>query len=81
MQKFTLSKFVKLLAEIFLTKNSSEDPLCAIYRVGRTLEAKDAARGALKTPWWTLGCKYQVRNTDYSFHASLLITLRLFWRF
>ncbi|KAK9096982.1 hypothetical protein Sjap_022479 [Stephania japonica] len=27
--------------------------------VGRSLEAKDAARGALKSPWWTLGCKYQ----------------------
>ncbi|CBI21392.3 hypothetical protein VitviT2T_010997 [Vitis vinifera] len=30
-----------------------------LLKVGRTLEAKDAARGALKTPWWTLGCKYQ----------------------
>lgn len=61
----------------YYTKSSSEDPLCAIYRVGRTLEAKDAARGALKTPWWTLGCKYQVWNTDYSVHAlpSLMILL------
>ncbi|XP_058010459.1 protein IN CHLOROPLAST ATPASE BIOGENESIS, chloroplastic isoform X3 [Hevea brasiliensis] len=32
----------------------------AFYRVGRKLEAKDAARGALKSPWWTLGCRYQV---------------------
>ncbi|KAH9663642.1 protein IN CHLOROPLAST ATPASE BIOGENESIS [Citrus sinensis] len=32
---------------------------CACFRVGRNLEAKDAARGALKLPWWTLGCKYQ----------------------
>ncbi|XP_042973683.1 protein IN CHLOROPLAST ATPASE BIOGENESIS, chloroplastic-like isoform X2 [Carya illinoinensis] len=30
-----------------------------LLRVGRKLEAKDAARGALKSPWWTLGCKYQ----------------------
>ncbi|KAM3252733.1 protein IN CHLOROPLAST ATPASE BIOGENESIS, chloroplastic isoform X1 [Capsicum annuum] len=27
-------------------------------RVGRNIEAKDAARGALKSPWWTLGCEY-----------------------
>ncbi|XP_042973768.1 protein IN CHLOROPLAST ATPASE BIOGENESIS, chloroplastic-like isoform X2 [Carya illinoinensis] len=26
-----------------------------LLRVGRKLEAKDAARGALKSPWWTLG--------------------------
>ncbi|KAJ6751214.1 hypothetical protein OIU85_001710 [Salix viminalis] len=25
------------------------------FRVGRTSEAKDAARVALKSPWWTLG--------------------------
>uniref|UniRef100_A0A2P2LFR1 Cyclin delta-3 n=1 Tax=Rhizophora mucronata TaxID=61149 RepID=A0A2P2LFR1_RHIMU len=31
----------------------------AISRVGRTSEAKDAARMALKSPWWTLGCLYQ----------------------
>ncbi|XP_050364615.1 protein IN CHLOROPLAST ATPASE BIOGENESIS, chloroplastic-like [Argentina anserina] len=30
-----------------------------LLKVGRTVEAKDAARGALKSPWWTLGCKYQ----------------------
>ncbi|KAK9231231.1 hypothetical protein WN943_021463 [Citrus x changshan-huyou] len=30
-----------------------------LLKVGRNLEAKDAARGALKLPWWTLGCKYQ----------------------
>ncbi|KAJ0960682.1 hypothetical protein J5N97_001436 [Dioscorea zingiberensis] len=29
-----------------------------LLKVGRKLEAKDAARGALKSPWWTLGCKY-----------------------
>ncbi|THU70796.1 hypothetical protein C4D60_Mb08t28780 [Musa balbisiana] len=28
-------------------------------RVGHKLEAKDAARGSLKSPWWTLGFKYQ----------------------
>nr|XP_027077710.1 protein IN CHLOROPLAST ATPASE BIOGENESIS, chloroplastic-like isoform X1 [Coffea arabica] len=27
-------------------------------RVGRNLEAKDSARVALKSPWWTLGCNY-----------------------
>ncbi|KAK7367555.1 hypothetical protein VNO80_09568 [Phaseolus coccineus] len=30
-----------------------------LLRVGRKVEAKDAARGALKSPWWTLGCKYE----------------------
>ncbi|CAN1191993.1 Protein IN CHLOROPLAST ATPASE BIOGENESIS, chloroplastic [Linum perenne] len=30
-----------------------------LLKVGRKLEAKDAARGALKSPWWTLGCPYQ----------------------
>ncbi|XP_030475326.2 protein IN CHLOROPLAST ATPASE BIOGENESIS, chloroplastic-like [Syzygium oleosum] len=30
-----------------------------LLKVGRFLEAKDAARGALKLPWWTLGCKYE----------------------
>ncbi|PIA46192.1 hypothetical protein AQUCO_01500008v1 [Aquilegia coerulea] len=30
-----------------------------LLKVGRELEAKDAARGALKSPWWTLGCTYQ----------------------
>ncbi|KAK1267816.1 hypothetical protein QJS04_geneDACA006390 [Acorus gramineus] len=30
-----------------------------LLKVGRCPEAKDAARGALKSPWWTLGCKYQ----------------------
>lgn len=30
-----------------------------LLRLGRTVEAKDAARGALKSPWWTLGCKYE----------------------
>ncbi|XP_051141477.1 protein IN CHLOROPLAST ATPASE BIOGENESIS, chloroplastic-like isoform X3 [Andrographis paniculata] len=30
-----------------------------LLKVGRILEAKDAARGALKSPWWTLGCEYQ----------------------
>ncbi|OMO79082.1 hypothetical protein COLO4_24563 [Corchorus olitorius] len=29
-----------------------------LLKVRRNLEAKDAARGALKSPWWTLGCKY-----------------------
>ncbi|KAK2665048.1 hypothetical protein Ddye_003622 [Dipteronia dyeriana] len=30
-----------------------------LLRVGRTSEAKDAARVALRSPWWTLGCLYQ----------------------
>ncbi|PWA69129.1 hypothetical protein CTI12_AA299490 [Artemisia annua] len=30
-----------------------------LLKVGRKPEAKDAARGALKSPWWTLGCRYQ----------------------
>ncbi|RDY09687.1 hypothetical protein CR513_05910 [Mucuna pruriens] len=30
-----------------------------LLRVGRKVESKDAARGALKSPWWTLGCKYR----------------------
>ncbi|KAM7252120.1 hypothetical protein ACFE04_024003 [Oxalis oulophora] len=30
-----------------------------LRKVGRKPEAKDAARGALKSPWWTLGCKYE----------------------
>ncbi|VFQ69220.1 unnamed protein product [Cuscuta campestris] len=30
-----------------------------LLKVGRRAEAKDAARGALKSPWWTLGCEYK----------------------
>ncbi|XP_030552264.1 protein IN CHLOROPLAST ATPASE BIOGENESIS, chloroplastic [Rhodamnia argentea] len=30
-----------------------------LLRVGRASEAKDAARVALKSPWWTLGCTYE----------------------
>ncbi|XP_015690383.1 protein IN CHLOROPLAST ATPASE BIOGENESIS, chloroplastic [Oryza brachyantha] len=30
-----------------------------LKRVGRTTEAKDSARVALKSPWWTLGCSYE----------------------
>lgn len=30
-----------------------------LLKVGRKLEAKDAARGSLKSPWWTLGRRYQ----------------------
>lgn len=46
-----------------------KEPLCILYRVGRTVEAKDAARGALKSPWWTLGCSYQV--STFIDHLSL----------
>uniref|UniRef100_A0A1D1ZDN1 Putative beta-1,3-galactosyltransferase 14 n=1 Tax=Anthurium amnicola TaxID=1678845 RepID=A0A1D1ZDN1_9ARAE len=31
-----------------------------LLKVGRNLEAKDAARGALKSPWWTLGYRYHM---------------------
>ncbi|KAK3195825.1 hypothetical protein Dsin_027135 [Dipteronia sinensis] len=37
-----------------------------LLRVGRTSEAKDAARVALKSPWWTLGCLYQARVISLS---------------
>ncbi|XP_075514892.1 protein IN CHLOROPLAST ATPASE BIOGENESIS, chloroplastic-like [Primulina tabacum] len=30
-----------------------------LRKVGRNSEAKDSARVALKSPWWTLGCEYQ----------------------
>ncbi|GAB2245892.1 hypothetical protein Droror1_Dr00001385 [Drosera rotundifolia] len=30
-----------------------------LQKVGHTSEAKDAARVALKSPWWTLGCPYE----------------------
>ncbi|KAJ4825391.1 hypothetical protein Tsubulata_024078 [Turnera subulata] len=30
-----------------------------LQKVGRNSEAKDAARIALKSPWWTLGCEYK----------------------
>ncbi|KAJ4716290.1 putative Cyclin delta-3 [Melia azedarach] len=30
-----------------------------LQKVGRVSEAKDSARVALKSPWWTLGCAYQ----------------------
>ncbi|PPD75806.1 hypothetical protein GOBAR_DD27275 [Gossypium barbadense] len=35
-----------------------------LLKVGRASEAKDSARVALKSPWWTLGCTYQARNFD-----------------
>lgn len=30
-----------------------------LLKVGRKPESKDAARVALKSPWWTLGCRYE----------------------
>ncbi|KAL1212205.1 Protein IN CHLOROPLAST ATPASE BIOGENESIS [Cardamine amara subsp. amara] len=30
-----------------------------LLKLERSLEAKDAARGALKSSWWTLGCRYE----------------------
>lgn len=44
-------------------------------RVGRTVEAKDAARGALKSPWWTLGCKYEVLNLMITSSYGLVLCL------
>ncbi|ESQ46276.1 hypothetical protein EUTSA_v10000243mg [Eutrema salsugineum] len=41
-----------------LLKFKSLRPLL-VCRLGRSLEAKDAARGALKSSWWTLGCRYE----------------------
>jgi len=43
----------------FISFFISEEASYTFYRIGRKLEAKDAARGALKSPWWTLGCRYQ----------------------
>ncbi|CAI5472362.1 unnamed protein product [Closterium sp. Yama58-4] len=34
-------------------------PFVPVLRVGRPTEARDAARIALKSPWWTLGASYQ----------------------
>ncbi|KAL5987699.1 hypothetical protein ACLOJK_035449 [Asimina triloba] len=33
-----------------------------LLKVGRNKESKDAVRTALKSPWWTLGCRYQARE-------------------
>lgn len=52
--------------------------LLFLSRVGRNVEAKDAARGALKSPWWTLGCEYHVRHSlIQSISSSLCSTLML----
>lgn len=47
-------KYFEVVLLLFIKRT-----LFAIYRVGRNSEAKDAARVALKSPWWTLGCKYE----------------------
>ncbi|KAL2939366.1 ATP synthase subunit alpha [Bienertia sinuspersici] len=39
-----------------------------LLRVGRATEAKDAARVALKSPWWTLGCPYELFRQPSSFN-------------
>lgn len=44
---------------IFLMKDGDISLRILICRVGRNSEAKDAARVALKSPWWTLGCPYE----------------------
>ncbi|MED6133303.1 hypothetical protein PIB30_027191 [Stylosanthes scabra] len=44
----------------FYTKKEHFPGFARPFVVGRNAEAKDAARGALKSPWWTLGCKYRV---------------------
>ena len=36
--------------------------MIAFDRVGRATEARDAARIALRSPWWTLSATYQVRG-------------------
>jgi hypothetical protein len=46
-----------------------------LLKLGRNLEAKDAARGALKSSWWTLGCRYEVQFLDYR-QAILVIEKR-----
>ncbi len=33
---------------------------CVFLQIGRKAEAREAARIALKSPWWTLGCSYSV---------------------
>lgn len=61
-----LLKFVEIFPQYFQS-NSVNVFECSLAvfcllscRVGRKNEAKNAARGALKSPWWTLGCKYKV---------------------
>ncbi|KAE8691526.1 hypothetical protein F3Y22_tig00110890pilonHSYRG01696 [Hibiscus syriacus] len=46
-----------------------------LLKVGRTSEAKDSARVALKSPWWTLGCTYQARNFSSSLTLSFEFNL------
>ncbi|KAI8535091.1 hypothetical protein RHMOL_Rhmol10G0148100 [Rhododendron molle] len=60
-----LLKFVEIFPHYFQS-NSVNVFECSLAvfcllscRVGRKNEAKNAARGALKSPWWTLGCKYK----------------------
>ena len=45
-------------------------------RVGRNLEAKDSARVALKSPWWTLGCNYHV---SISYTCILIFDYSIFY--
>jgi len=45
---------------IFVEKDVATYLQILIRRVGRNVEAKDAARVALRSPWWTLGCPYEV---------------------
>lgn len=59
---YYISNLVKMINVNLLFSTSKELLLLEKnnYRVGRKVEAKDAARGALKSPWWTLGCMYRV---------------------
>ncbi|XP_048335482.1 protein IN CHLOROPLAST ATPASE BIOGENESIS, chloroplastic isoform X2 [Ziziphus jujuba] len=41
-----------------------------LLKVGRAIEAKDAARGALKSPWWTLGCKYKWEDEQIEYYKE-----------
>ncbi|KAH7575274.1 hypothetical protein JRO89_XS02G0073800 [Xanthoceras sorbifolium] len=49
-----------------------------LLKVGRTSEAKDAARVALKSPWWTLGCLYEARVISLSLFNFLSNSIHYF---
>ncbi|KAJ0262797.1 Protein IN CHLOROPLAST ATPASE BIOGENESIS [Hirschfeldia incana] len=47
-----------------------------LQKVGRTSEAKEAARVALKSPWWTLGCPYEACQSLFS--SSFIVLCYIF---
>lgn len=74
-----LLKFVEIFPQYFQS-NSVNVFECSLAvfcllscRVGRKNEAKNAARGALKSPWWTLGCKYKVWLLQAAFGSSIIV--------